>query len=75
MVKIFKEEIEQVDVNLVRYNVKGESTAFQAKIQVYNKNAPAHTIVTIKDARDQSSKPADSGGAKKGFRCCLKVSI
>ena len=49
MVKTFKEEFEQMDINLIRYNVRGDSDDFLAKLQVFYEKEPAHTIVKLRD--------------------------
>jgi hypothetical protein len=57
-----REEIEHMDVNLVRYNVKKESEEFVKKIKAFNTDK---TVTALKDDDDDDS-------AKCAF-CCQKV--
>ena len=65
-----KEQIEQMDVNLIRYNVKKESEEFISQIKSFSKEESPHTIVKITEPTEsKKGKPSK----KKGFSCCLKV--
>ena len=65
-----KEEIEHVDVNLIRFNVKKESELFISRIQAFNNDEPSHTIVKIGEPIVSNKKISS---VKKEFSCCLKV--
>lgn len=64
-----KDQIEHMDTNLIRFNVKKESDLFVSKIQAFNKDEPTHTIVKITEPTGTKIKPS----VKKEFSCCLKV--
>lgn len=63
MINRLREEIEQMDVNLVRYNVKTDSTEFIKKIKAYNEDSDTNTKEPKEKKRNMRTN------------CCSKVLV
>ena len=84
MIQRLREEIEQLDVNLIRYNVKKESEEFLKKIKAFS---PDESIVSINFKKQSDSTAKNNTNRTNNTRttslnnnnnenagCCLGVS-
>lgn len=65
MIQKLKEEIEHMDVNLIRYNVKKESEEFIKRIKEYNPDQGLPSTIAHDEDEDEE--------AGCMYTCCIRV--